>query len=65
MDSRKTIIPAECTSFFDGCNTCSKMENGTPACTLMACETYEKPKCIDDEIQKEGEGTPTATGETI
>ncbi len=65
MDSRKTIIPTECKAFFDGCNTCNKTENGAVACTLMACETYEKPKCIDDEIQKEDEEASTTTGETI
>lgn len=40
------IIPKDCTSWFDGCNNCS-VENGkTTACTLMYCETYQEPKCL-------------------
>ncbi len=29
--------PANCTSWFDGCNSCSKNANGQAMCTLMAC----------------------------
>lgn len=48
QDSRKTMIPETCTSFFDGCNNCNKMENSTEAaCTKMFCQTYEEPKCLD------------------
>jgi len=47
-ESRKTIIPENCKSFFDGCNNCSKGENEEQtACTMMYCETYQQPKCLD------------------
>jgi len=47
QDSRKTIIPETCTSFFDGCNNCNKIGNDTEiACTKMFCQTYEEPKCL-------------------
>jgi outer membrane lipoprotein SlyB len=26
-ESWKTMVPSTCTSFFDGCNTCNRMEN--------------------------------------
>ncbi len=42
-------IPATCKSFYDGCNTCNRLENGEIACTLMQCENYEEPKCLDEE----------------
>ncbi|MDD3262816.1 MAG: hypothetical protein PHR61_03135 [Candidatus Absconditabacteria bacterium] len=48
QDSRKTMIPETCKSFFDGCNNCSRMNDGENiACTKMFCETYEEPKCLD------------------
>jgi hypothetical protein len=47
-ESRKTMIPETCTSFFDGCNNCTRMENASEAaCTKMMCETYQEPKCLD------------------
>lgn len=47
-ESRKTLIPETCKSFFDGCNNCSKIENeANAACTMMYCETYQQPKCLD------------------
>ncbi len=50
QDSWKTLIDESCSSFFDGCNTCRK-ESGSDgaACTRMFCETYEEPRCLDDE----------------
>lgn len=27
----------QCKNYSDGCNTCSTGENGTAACTMMAC----------------------------
>ena len=35
-----------CIQKFDGCNNCSKMEDGEWACTKMACETYQTPSCL-------------------
>ena len=50
-DSWKTIIDPSCQHFFDGCNTCNKVEGETEmaACTRMYCETYQKPECRDNE----------------
>ena len=42
-------IPATCKTFHDGCNTCNRLANGEIACTLMQCENYEEPKCLDEE----------------
>lgn len=50
MNSWKTMIPATCASFFDGCNTCRRGGGSDmAACTRMACQQYEKPKCLDTE----------------
>lgn len=35
-----------CIQKFDGCNTCSRMEDGGWACTKMACEKYQTPSCL-------------------
>lgn len=29
--------PANCTAWFDGCNSCSRSEEGEAMCTMMAC----------------------------
>lgn len=48
QDSWKTTIPQTCKSFFDGCNNCNKgQDSKEAACTMMACETYQEPKCLD------------------
>lgn len=53
-NSWKEIIPADCTYFFDGCNNCSRVEwEEGAACTKMACETYEEPRCTDEEIDEQ------------
>ncbi len=31
------VPPANCTAWFDGCNSCSKRANGAVMCTLRAC----------------------------
>lgn len=36
---------AYCTSYFDGCNTCSVEQWQVSACTEMACESYAQPRC--------------------
>lgn len=47
-DSRKTMIHPQCTSFFDGCNNCVRVqEEDDITCTRMYCEKYEKPECLD------------------
>jgi hypothetical protein len=48
QDSWQTMIPETCQSFFDGCNNCGRVpENGEVACTMMYCENYQQPKCLD------------------
>lgn len=47
-DSWKTLIDADCTAFFDGCNHCRQAESSeVAACTRKACAVYEKPRCLD------------------
>lgn len=46
QNSWKTMIPATCSSFYDGCNSCTRVGDGA-ACTKMACQTYQKPECRD------------------
>lgn len=37
------IVPADCVSWFDGCNSCGRMVDGSaPICTEMACEGEPK-----------------------
>lgn len=46
--SWKTMVPAACTVFFDGCNNCRRIDGGSDAgCTKKYCETYQKPACLD------------------
>jgi len=42
-----------CKSYFDGCNTCSVMENGQSVCTKMACFAAGTPKCLDTPATSE------------
>jgi len=47
-NSWKTLIPAECKAYFDGCNNCRRGAEGQPAaCTRKACQTYQQPVCLD------------------
>jgi hypothetical protein len=51
-NNTNTNIPKNCISWFDGCNNCV-VENGkTTACTLMACETMQEPKCNEFESEE-------------
>lgn len=36
-----------CTTYTDGCNSCYCQDDGSAACTEMACETYGKPSCLE------------------
>lgn len=48
-DSWRTIIPAACTRFFDGCNQCTRAAGAEmAACTRKACMSYQKPACLDE-----------------
>jgi peptidoglycan hydrolase-like protein with peptidoglycan-binding domain len=48
FESEKEVkIPDNCKTWFDGCNTCGRSEEGKPtACTLMAClDNLKTPYC--------------------
>lgn len=38
-------IPPTCQTWYDGCNTCTAMDNGSYACTKMACFVQNPPYC--------------------
>jgi len=38
-------VPLNCTSWFDGCNTCGAENGELTACTMMACETPTEAEC--------------------
>ena len=41
-----STIPANCTSWFDGCNTCMVRDGKTTGCTMMACKgDLAQPEC--------------------
>lgn len=64
-ESRQTMISENCVSFFDGCNTCNRIEGSTDAaCTRMFCETYEQPKCLDNEETNNDKETITYNSES-
>ena len=60
QSSWQTMIPESCTSFFDGCNNCTRAEGSdNAACTRMFCETYKEPQCLDtnpDEMTASSRG---------
>ncbi len=39
--------PAECSRWFDGCNTCSCLNGRVVGCTKMFCPETEPPRCLD------------------
>ena len=38
---------SNCTSYFDGCNTCFVQGGQIGGCTRMYCETPAEPKCLE------------------
>ncbi|MEC8220928.1 MAG: Kazal-type serine protease inhibitor domain-containing protein [Nanoarchaeota archaeon] len=48
-DSYNNTIPNTCSSWFDGCNSCSIGENGIIACTLKYCgeDMLQDAYCLD------------------
>ncbi len=36
-----------CKRYFDGCNYCTTTSEGV-TCTEMGCETYQEPRCVDE-----------------
>lgn len=47
---------ADCTSWFDGCNTCEVVNGQIRACTKKQCVNYKEPRCLAYANEK-----PTAT----
>ena len=66
MNSWKTMIPASCQSFFDGCNQCRRAaDSDNTACTRMACQVYEKPRCLDEPITEGSMGGAPFNGKLV
>lgn len=42
------FISEGCTSYYDGCNTCTKNKDGF-SCTIMWCSLMNEPKCLNYE----------------
>lgn len=48
--SWKTMISEDCMNFSDGCNGCIRdPENMALTCSTQYCETYQEPRCFDEE----------------
>jgi membrane-bound inhibitor of C-type lysozyme len=66
QNSWKTMISASCSSFFDGCNNCNRMEGtDAAACTRMFCDQYQKPVCLDDQAMNPDEVTAPSRGKKV
>jgi hypothetical protein len=60
------VPPANCTAWFDGCNSCSKNPNGSVVCTLRACAEPAAGYCtahsaVDKPVVVEESGASTST----
>mgnify|MGYP001050801356 CR=1 FL=1 len=42
------IVPVDCGSWYDGCNTCMVNNGEVGGCTKMMCREYERPYCKDE-----------------
>ena len=42
----KIAIPGDCTSWFDGCNTCEVKDSEIKSCTDQVCFQHGQPKCL-------------------
>lgn len=40
------LVPAECASWFDGCNTCQVVNGTITSCTQMMCSLPQPPRCL-------------------
>ncbi len=40
-------VPTNCTSWYDGCNTCFVTDGNIMGCTKMYCEVPQTPKCLE------------------
>ena len=43
-DAYGKCVPADCASYFDGCNTCNV--GAVLGCTMKFCDTPQEPKCL-------------------
>lgn len=49
-DSWRTLVPADCQTYFDGCNNCTRdPQTDETVCTKEVCEVYQAPRCLDGE----------------
>jgi len=49
------VIPNNCASWFDGCNTCDVLSDGTLyTCTLMYCVSETQPECLSYYVSDQG-----------
>jgi hypothetical protein len=46
-----TVDLSTCSSYFDGCNTCSIQDGKIAGCTKKYCQTPEAPKCLQNTTQ--------------
>ncbi|MEI7919151.1 MAG: hypothetical protein WCH65_02870 [bacterium] len=46
-NGKQKAIDPNCTSYFDGCNTCMVSGGIIGGCTKMYCETPSEPKCLE------------------
>ena len=44
-DAYGKCVPAGCSSYLDGCNTCNV--GAVLGCTMMFCDTPQEPKCLE------------------
>lgn len=44
---RNPMIPKDCVSWYDGCNTCTVENQQIGACTKKACTNKEAPRCLE------------------
>ena len=56
-----SLVSAGCTSWYDGCNTCTVMNGGALGCTKMMCFVQNEPKCLayGADLQNLGMGDST------
>jgi hypothetical protein len=50
VDDSFVEIPKYCSSWFDGCNTCTVSDGEIGGCTRIYCEVYQEPRCLSYEI---------------
>ena len=46
LDTAIPIIPNNCELWFDGCNSCERVNNINSVCTELTCQTLNTPHCL-------------------